>query len=155
MTSQIFGIMYLNELDHFIKEKLGIKYYIRYMDDGVLIHHNKEYLKYCLKEIKKIIAKYKIELNYKKTRIFSNRDEIEFLGFRFISKNKIIMKVKNQTKRRFKRKMKNLYKLYEYNQISLSEYKNVESSYAGHLKHGSCKRLFLKSKLDNIIFYNI
>lgn len=33
MSSQFLAILYLNELDHFIKEKLKIKYYIRYMDD--------------------------------------------------------------------------------------------------------------------------
>lgn len=43
MSSQFLAILYLNELDHFIKNELKIKYYIRYMDDGVLIHRNKEY----------------------------------------------------------------------------------------------------------------
>lgn len=52
MSSQFLAILYLNELDHFIKEELKIKYYIRYMDDGLIIHEDKEYLKYCLKEIK-------------------------------------------------------------------------------------------------------
>ena len=42
---------YLNELDHYIKEILGIKYYVRYMDDGILIHEDKNYLKYCLSKI--------------------------------------------------------------------------------------------------------
>src|SRR5699024_5897015 len=37
MTSQIMAVYYLNDLDHFIKEKLHIKAYIRYMDDGVLL----------------------------------------------------------------------------------------------------------------------
>jgi len=50
MTSQIFSLIYLSELDHYIKEELKIKYYIRYSDDMVLIHENKEYLKYCLKK---------------------------------------------------------------------------------------------------------
>ena len=48
MTSQIVAISYLNELDHFIKDGLKIKSYVRYMDDRVLIHNDKEYLKYCL-----------------------------------------------------------------------------------------------------------
>lgn len=41
MSSQIIAIMYLNELDHYIKKNLKIKYYIRYMDDGILLHENK------------------------------------------------------------------------------------------------------------------
>lgn len=47
MTSQILAIFYLNDLDHYIKEKIKIKYYIRYMDDFILIHPSKKYLKYC------------------------------------------------------------------------------------------------------------
>lgn len=53
MSSQVLAITYLNELDHYIKEKLHIKYYVRYMDDGILIHEDKEYLEFCLEEIKK------------------------------------------------------------------------------------------------------
>ena len=43
-SSQLFALLYLNNLDHFIKEKLGIKYYGRYMDDFFLIHEDKAYL---------------------------------------------------------------------------------------------------------------
>ena len=41
MTSQIFGIFYLNDLDHYIKEELKIKYYVRYQDDFLLLHYSK------------------------------------------------------------------------------------------------------------------
>ena len=128
MTSQFIGILYLNELDYFIKEKLKIKYYIRYMDDGVLIHENKDYLRYCLSEIERIIDKYKLILN-KKTRIYKMSEGIEFLGFRFIIKNnKIIIKIKNNTKKRFKRRVND---------------RNI-SSYIGHLKYGDCGNLIYK-----------
>ena len=53
--TQITQLALPSELDHFIKEVLRIKYYIRYMDDLILIHHDKEYLKYCLEEIRKFI----------------------------------------------------------------------------------------------------
>jgi len=45
LTSQLFGNVYLNDFDHFIKYKLQCKYYGRYVDDFVIIHHDKEYLK--------------------------------------------------------------------------------------------------------------
>ena len=50
-TSQWFALFYLNGLDHFIKETLKIKYYVRYMDDMILVHKDKEYLKHCKEEI--------------------------------------------------------------------------------------------------------
>lgn len=144
MTSQIIATFYLNELDHYIKEKLKIKYYIRYMDDGVLIHHDKEYLKYCLEEINKIVNNYNLVLN-RKTRIYSSKDQIEFLGFKFIIKNRIIMKVKNQTKHKFKRKLNKMYKLYDLQKITFDELRSVRDSYVGHLKHGNFNSLLFKN----------
>ena len=51
LTSQFFGNVYLNTFDHFVKEKLKIRHYGRYVDDMVLIHPDKSYLKACLIEI--------------------------------------------------------------------------------------------------------
>lgn len=51
MTSQFLAIYYLNDLDHFIKEKLKAKYYIRYMDDFLIFDTNKDRLKEIWKEI--------------------------------------------------------------------------------------------------------
>ena len=141
MSSQILAVLYLNELDHFIKEKLNIKYYIRYMDDGIIIHRDKKYLEYCLVEIEKVIDKYKLELN-NKTRIYKCSEGFDFLGFKFILKNnKVIMKVKNDTKKRFKRKMKNLYTLLYNNKICYRDLMQVKNSYLGHLGHGNTNKL--------------
>ena len=79
MTSQILAIFYLNDMDHFIKENLKIKYYIRYQDDFLLLHESKQYLKECLKMIEVFLKKEKLELN-KKTRIYANKDNFVFLG---------------------------------------------------------------------------
>lgn len=155
MTSQIIATFYLNDLVHYIKEKLNVKYYVRYMDDGVLIHHDKEYLKYCLEKIKEFLKHYKLELN-NKTKIYSSNEGIEFLGFRFIIKNKIIMKVKNQTKKRFKYKIKELCKMYEKGLITREMVISVRNSYMAHLKHGSCRTLVKLNcdKMDLIINNN-
>jgi len=144
MTSQIFAIYYLNELDHYIKEKLKIKYYIRYMDDGILIHEDKEYLKFCLEKIKEILKEYYLELN-NKTKIYSKKEGITFLGFHFkIKNNKVIITLKNETKRKFKKRMKLLNKLYKENSITEKEIKQVISSYKGHLIKGKCYKLYRK-----------
>lgn len=79
-TSQWFAVMYLSGLDHFIKEKLGIRYYGRYMDDFYLIHEDKAYLQYCRREIEKYVAGLGLKLN-NKTNIFPLRNGIDFLGF--------------------------------------------------------------------------
>ena len=79
MTSQVLAIFYLNDMDHFIKETLNIKYYVRYQDDFLLYHPSKQYLKYCLSEIKKFLDKEKLTLN-NKTRLFKNTNNFIFLG---------------------------------------------------------------------------
>lgn len=147
MSSQALAILYLNELDHYIKEELKIKYYVRYMDDGVLIHSDKEYLKFCLEEIKKILNKYQLSLN-KKTNIVNIKEGFEFLGFRYyIKNNKVILKVKNQTKRRFKRKIKTFNKLLEEEKITKKEVLQVFNSYLGHLGHcNSNKLIYMANK---------
>lgn len=141
MSSQFLAILYLNELDHFIKEDLNLKYYIRYMDDGVILHKDREYLKYCLNEITKMLDKYKLKLN-NKTQIVNCKEGFEFLGFRYIVKNgHLILKIRNQTKRRFKRKMKTMYRLVDENKITQKDVKQVENSYLGHLSYGSAQKL--------------
>ncbi|HQH10280.1 MAG TPA: RNA-directed DNA polymerase [Bacteroidales bacterium] len=57
LTSQLFGNVYLNEFDHFIKRDLKIKYYGRYVDDLILIHPDKAYLQYCITEIRYYLKK--------------------------------------------------------------------------------------------------
>ena len=79
MSSQILGIFYLNDLDHYIKEKLKIRYYVRYQDDFLLLHEDKNYLKYCYNKISKFLEKEKLKLN-KKTRIYKNTNNFIFLG---------------------------------------------------------------------------
>lgn len=67
--SQISAIYLPNSIDHMIKEKLHIKGYGRYMDDSYLIHEDIDYLRYCLKEIRKACSKLGIEINDKRTKI--------------------------------------------------------------------------------------
>lgn len=110
MTSQILAIFYLSDMDHYIKEKLKIKYYVRYQDDFVLFHESKEYLKYCLEEIKKILDKEHLKLN-KKTRIYKNTNNFIFLGRDFNNRY--------ARYRRVRRKLNKRYKMYLHNEIRL------------------------------------
>ena len=96
-----------------IKEVLKIKYYVRYQDDFILLHHDKEYLKFCLDRIKVFFVKEKLELN-NKTRIYKGTNNITFLGRNGYNKS-----VKYREK---KRKLKNKKYLYESNIISLNSY---------------------------------
>lgn len=120
MTNQILAIFYLNDLDHFIKETLRIKYYVRYQDDFLLFHPSKKYLQYCLEEIKEFLFKEKLTLN-KKTRIYKNTNNFTFLG-----RN---CKGNYSRYRNVKRKLKNRFYLYKNNKISLNSLSSSVISY--------------------------
>ncbi len=68
-TSQLLALLTLNEIDHFIKEKLHIKYYGRYMDDLYLLHNDSKYLAYCINRIEEKLIEIGLTLNRKKTTI--------------------------------------------------------------------------------------
>lgn len=81
---QIAGISILSSLDHYIKETLGIKYYIRYMDDFLFIHHDPVYAEKCMLKILKFLKKLGFTANPHKTQIIPVRKGVKFLGFHFI-----------------------------------------------------------------------
>ena len=90
---QILGIAYLDRLDHIIKEQLRVKHYLRYMDDGILIHGDKALLERCMAEIKRELCRVGLQFNQKKTSIYPLRKGIRFLGFDFSLKRsgKVVM----------------------------------------------------------------
>lgn len=112
---QIVGITALNEMDHFIKERLRIKYYIRYMDDFLLISNDKKQLEHSLECIEEILGNMDMELNLKKTSIYPITKGIKFLGFYFKLKDtwKVVVSIdpkKVKHERRKLRRMANLVK---------------------------------------------
>ncbi len=149
-TSQWFAIFYLDGFDRLIKEKLQIKFYSRYMDDCVLIHQDKEYLRYCLQQMAEYAtAELKLDFN-EKTEIFPIQNGVDYLGWHIYLTNsgKIIRKVKQQTKYRYKRKLKRFEKAYMNHSIDLPEIKQVLSSYRAHLAYGHTYNLQKKIMRD-------
>ncbi|MEK6906616.1 MAG: reverse transcriptase domain-containing protein [Nanoarchaeota archaeon] len=83
LTSQFFANIYLNELDYFVKHELKVKYYIRYVDDFVILHSSKMELKIWKQKIDKFLRdKLKLELHFQKSKIISLSKGIDFVGFR-------------------------------------------------------------------------
>lgn len=83
LTSQFFANIYLNELDWFVKPKLRVKYYVRYVDDFVLLHNSKKQLAKWKVQIDKFLKeKLKLELHKGKSRTISLSQGVDFVGFR-------------------------------------------------------------------------
>lgn len=141
MTSQLLAIYFLNDLDHYIKEELHCKYYVRYMDDFIIFSPDKERLKEIRNIISEKLKEYKLELN-KKTNLYDLNQGFGFLGYHFFLKGKkLIIKVNPQTKRRIKKKMRKL------RIVNAPNYELVKASYMGYLTIAHSKNLLKKMDL--------
>ena len=83
LTSQFFANIYLNELDYFVKYQLKVKYYIRYVDDFVILHFSKEQLEEWKDKINYFLNNnLRLQLHPEKSKIIPLSRGIEFVGFR-------------------------------------------------------------------------
>jgi retron-type reverse transcriptase len=111
LTSQFFANVYLNELDHFVKHNLKAKYYLRYVDDFVLLHRDKKILEKWKEEINLFLkSNLKIELHPDKTKIFPVRKGLTMLGFRVFDHYRLL---KKSNARRIWKRLEGLKKKYD------------------------------------------
>lgn len=141
--SQISAIFFLNKIDHYIKEQLHIKYYVRYMDDGVLIHESKARLNACLSKLRTMCAELQIFLNEKKTQIASIHNGFSFLQrFWFVTASgKVVEKASKASIVRERRKLKRMAKL----RVPFNSFKQSFNSWCGSLircdSHNQLRRM--------------
>lgn len=107
--SQLVELAVLDDLDHYIKERLHIKHYVRYMDDFILIHEDKEYLKFCRIEIEKQLEKIGLTLN-KKTSLYPLKNGVKFLQWRFTytETGRIVLHLSSKKMGKQRRRMKKI-----------------------------------------------
>lgn len=140
---QIAGISVLNGLDHFIKERLRIKFYTRYMDDFILIHEDKKYLERCKEEIAKQLKPMGFELHPKKTRIYPIKEGIKYLGFiyRLTDTGKVVRTVLPKNVKSYRRKLFRLVKLAKKGKISHEKVDECYRSWRAHAEKGDSTKL--------------
>ena len=144
-TSQMFANIYLNEIDQFIKHKLHIKYYCRYLDDSIVIVKTKKEAKNTLKEIQKFLNEnLQLELN-KKTQIFKNKQGVNFCGYKI---KEYRLKIRDKGKRKLKKKVKKLKEQIKLGKINSKEAHKYLAGHMGYIKIANIKNLTEK------IFYN-
>ena len=138
-TSQVFALLYLNYLDHYITDNLHIKFYGRYMDDFYLLHQSKDYLKDCLVQIENIVLSLKLSLNGK-TQIMPFKQGIKFLGFHtYINNGNIVCKIRNENKRNAYRKYKKMAQLVCDGKLSRKKFDECYQSWKSHAAFGDCE----------------
>lgn len=155
-TSPLLSLLLLNDFDHMVKEKLHIRYYGRYADDFYLIHEDKSYLRYCLKEIRKYLETYGLELN-EKTNIFPLRNGIDFLGFHtyITDTGKIVRKIRKRSKDNTRRKLKKMKKKLVAGEITMEKINEFYTSWRAYVSGGNTYHLIQNMDiLYNNLFYS-
>jgi len=143
LMSQLFANVYLHELDHHCKNVLGIKYYIRYMDDIIVLAGNKPYLKAVMADVESFIAaNLALELN-PKSGIGRCKDGIEFVGYRVWRSLRMI---KKQSIFRMKKKVR----AFKSGKISGDKFMASVGSWMGHSVNTASYRSVMRIALDGM-----
>jgi len=128
LTSQFFANLYLNELDYFIKHKLKAKYYLRYVDDFIILHSSKLQLQLWKQAINSFLKrKLRLELHPQKSRIISLSKGIDFVGFRNFYYYKLLRK-------RNIRNMNNKIRLFKEDKINFHKLSEIYQGWQAYAK---------------------
>ncbi|MFA5086358.1 MAG: reverse transcriptase domain-containing protein [Candidatus Paceibacterota bacterium] len=142
LTSQLFGNVYLNDFDHFVKHKLGYSYYGRYVDDVVIVHRSKEYLKSMIPAIREYLKKeLLLDVHPQKTYLQHFSNGAGFLGV-FIRPHRIY--VGKRIKSSFYKKTNHWNRIAlnsSFSEDDMGGFLSSENSYLGILKHYDTYRL--------------
>ena len=151
LTSQLFANVYMNEFDIFIKQKLKVKYYLRYTDDFIIISQDKDYLAKLIPQIVSFLQdELRLKIHEEKTTIQKTSQGVDFLGYVVFNKYKL---VRTKTRKRISRKFKMKIENYIEGKISKNSLSQSLQSYLGFLCHGESFRIeetFKKNFLKSI-----
>ena len=152
LTSQLFANVYLHELDEFVKHGLREKHYCRYMDDFIIIHHDKEHLHRLRAKVELFLwERLRLKTNAK-TQVFPvgifHGRALDFLGYRIWTTHR---KLRKSSIQRITRTMKKLQQLYSEGKVSLWRIRQSLISWLGHAQHAETRGLQVKL-LDSFVF---
>jgi len=143
LTSQVFANLYLSPLDQFIKHSLGFKYYIRYMDDFVLMDVSRNRLQQAKLKIATFLKEnLELILHPKKQTISPLKCGVDFLGFKIFSTHRLLRK---ENVKRFCGRLKRMRKQLERKQIPIGK---IGLSIRGWIAHAKCGNTYnLRKKI--------
>lgn len=151
LTSQLFGNIYMNIFDQFVKRDLGIRYYGRYVDDFIIVHHDKEYLKILVPQLSNfLLSNLKLVLHPKKIYLQHYSKGVKFLGA-VIKPNRIY--IANRTKGNFYTAIEKQNKIARDHEPTKEEQQAFQTSinsYLGIMKHYKSYKLRKEMLFKNL-----
>ena len=141
VTSQDFAGIYLNELDQYVKRYLSVKYYVRYMDDFIIMVPTKEEAQRRLEQVTSFIQdRLRLQLNTK-TRIFPAEQGVNAYGFKIHATH---TQVRSGSKADMKRRIKAMDRKYKAGEITFKPIQHSVNSWLGHARHSNSFNLATK-----------
>lgn len=141
LTSQLLGNLYLDRLDHIIREDLSVPGYARYTDDFILWADDKTFLIDCRERIRVELKEERLMLHPVKTRILPVRSGVPFLGFRFFPG--FAPRLIGECKRRFERRMRRKMEKVQNGFIDMSAAVKSASGWKAFADYGNVTGLYL------------
>lgn len=139
LTSQFFANVYLNELDQFVKHELKAKYYIRYVDDFVILHSSPvKVWEYQQKIDSFLNEKLALQLHPDKSRIIPFQRGTEFLGLNIFSRHK---RIKQKNLRKFYQKLQSLYEEHNQSNAAYDQIYDFLEGWVAYAKQANTYRL--------------
>ena len=148
LTSQFFGNVYLDALDHFVKEQLRCPGYVRYLDDFVLFAHEKTYLWHCRREILKFLRAERLSIHEERCRVRRTKEGLTFLGFRIWPAYRRLARA---NVRAMHSRLKRLTNAFAREEVSLKEVRPRVQAWLAHAAHGDTRGI-VKRLLANARF---
>jgi retron-type reverse transcriptase len=139
LYSQLFANLYLNSFDHFVKQGLEVKHYVRYMDDFVLFSDSKKELHDWRRAMQNYLdRKLKLDLPEDKITLEPTEKGLTFLGYRIFSNQRLL---RERNKKKFKTRLRKQKKALKNNEITFSELIDSIESWKGHAEHADTENL--------------
>jgi retron-type reverse transcriptase len=137
-TSQFFANVYLNPFDHFVKETLRARGYIRYVDDFVVFSDDKEWLADVRERCREFLGTLRLRLHPNKSVISRVADGTRFLGFRVFPERRRLVR---ENVVRMKRRLRRMAEWYADGSIGAEQIRQRLMSWIGHAQHADTYRL--------------
>lgn len=147
--SQICANIYMNKLDQFCKRKLSLKYYIRYMDDFIIIVKSKDEANRMLDLIREFVGEsLHLHLNEDKSKIFPIEQGANAIGYKIYATHRLL---RNDSKKKVKRKVKAMTHLIKECKLTVEKAEQMLNSWKGHADH-ACSYNFIQSLIKKYDF---
>jgi retron-type reverse transcriptase len=138
LTSQFFANVYLNGFDHYVREKLKVRAYVRYVDDFALFGDDRNRLGDARGAIEEYLAELRLKIHPVKSQLYETRHGANFVGFRVLPGR---LRVRTENLRRARRRLRLLQANYRDGDIDLGKLTECIRSWIAHLEHGDTWRL--------------